>query len=150
MRDTPDIAARVEVTAPYQADPPFEGGADGTIPELDVDEDDPCTALFLEVPDPGDSAASNTFRFTGGDPTSRVFLVAGLHAGSTPLPRCGGVALSIADPREGALRWALPDASGRGEITLQVPAAASGRTVLFQLAQLPSCRVSNLVVQTFP
>jgi len=153
--DDIEVSAELAALEPYDADPPFEGHTkeDGAValPELDADGD-PCGFFLLAVPTPGTAAAVNTFQFSGAEPGQRVFLVAGLNEGSTPIPGCGGLAVAIADPRREAIRSVLADGNGRGQITLNVPPLASSRTVLFQLVQFHTdpCRVSSLVQHTFP
>jgi hypothetical protein len=152
--DEIEIAAAVSAMAPYDLTPPFEGhtklGED--LPQLDADENLPCRALFLHPPDPGTASAVNAFRFSGAVPAFRVFLVAGLRNGSTTIPGCDGLSVAIADPRREAVRSVMPDMTGKGQINLNVPVIASGRTVLFQLVQYQTdpCKVSNLVRHTFP
>ena len=103
--------------------------------------------LFLTGPTPGIAGVVNTLDVAGATPGATIHYVFGTAAGSTAVPGCLGVAVSIGDPE--VLGTQVADAGGNASISQTVPAGAAGKTVLLQVVEQSICRVSNLVIHTF-
>jgi serine protease AprX len=106
------------------------------------------THLDLGSMNPGLAGVTNTFDVTGATPGSFVYMVYGFASGSVTLPGCPmGVQAGLASPiLYGAT---IADIGGQAGFSVPVPAAAIGLTVYIQLAELSSCRVSELEIVTF-
>ncbi|MCC6906609.1 MAG: right-handed parallel beta-helix repeat-containing protein [Phycisphaerales bacterium] len=107
------------------------------------------TEAFVAVhPQPGLAGRSNQFQAAGATPQARISFVYGLNVGLTAVPGCSGLNVEIANPR--LVGQAVADRDGDVELTLFVPAAASGRMILLQAVDRQACAVSNLVGYRFP
>lgn len=103
--------------------------------------------LVLAAPVPGEAGQLNSATVSLGTPGETVFFVAGLAPGSTDIPACGE-ALDVGNPK--LLGSEVVDANGVATLERFVPIDASGRTVLVQALEFPSCTFSNLVTHFFP
>jgi len=107
----------------------------------------PATGGFvLSPPNPGAPGAPNTWAFTGAAAGAEVFVILGRDAGSTPVPGCPGLNLTIANTIP--IDQTIADGSGAGSVTRDVPPGASG-TFFFEAVDRTSCAVSNRVVGSF-
>lgn len=104
--------------------------------------------LQLDEPVPGVAGEVNTLAVRCGVPGERMWFVAGVQAGSTVLPVCGG-GLVIDMVRPQVLGSAFVDNSGRAGLSLLVPEGLAGRTVLLQAAAPEVCMVSNRLAFRF-
>lgn len=105
--------------------------------------------LVLSGPFPGLVGQNNDFLVDNAVPGARVYLLYGTQRGSTPIPNyCYGVSLDMRAPTVGGS--AIANANGDATITGFTPNGAKGRTILYQLLELTSCRKSNLVAYTYP
>ena len=106
------------------------------------------SGLVLSSPTPGTAGVVNTLDGSGATPGATVHLVFGTESGSTDVPGCPGEAVGIAIAKiEGN---AVADGSGNATFSPLVPASAAGLTVRLQAVEQSSCRVSELVVHSFP
>lgn len=112
---------------------------------LDPITDEP--GLMTSDPVPGFAGALNTVTVTGATPGAQIYLAYGRQSGSTPVPGCGGLTVSIESPQ--VAPPGIADASGQVEFSDLVPSGATGRTFFIQSVEPSSCIVSNLVVYTF-
>lgn len=104
--------------------------------------------ILLEEPFPGLPGMLNTLTVTGATPGARVFFVFGFQPGSTLVPGCPGVAVGIENPHIAGS--ATANQNGEATLTVYVPNAASGLTVVLQAVERARCTVSNPVIYTFP
>ena len=100
-------------------------------------------SLKLSGPTPGVAGAPNTFAFSALAGAGTLY--ASFSGGESPLGTCVDVPLNLGAPQVLA---SIPP--GTSSITLTLPAAYSGQTVYFQLAERAACRVSNVVAFAFP
>lgn len=105
------------------------------------------SALRLANPVPGIAGQRNTIAVQGATPNASVALVYGLHSGSTNVPGCQGVVVSMAGPRLVSQMHA--DANGEAIFATSVPTQARGRQTLLQAVEPGQCEVSNLVEFSF-
>lgn len=104
-------------------------------------------SIALADPEPGRAGEVNRFRTTNCTAGRRVYLVYSMRSGSTNIPGCGGVAVSMAQPQIAG--DAVADGNGDAVLDLPIPPGAAGRRVLLQSVERATCRVSNLVEFTF-
>lgn len=104
--------------------------------------------LNLSALRPGIAEEVNSITATAATPGETVTFVYGSRAGSTPVPGCPGVTIDIQNPVIAGA--AVSDIEGEATLTSFVPAAASGLTVRIQAVEGGTCKISNVVVQTFP
>jgi hypothetical protein len=124
--------------------PPGSGGLDGAVFLAAM----PDAALTTDRIQPGLAGQVNSIHIHGAAPMAPVVLLVGTAHGSVaPPPGCRGAFIGIADAFAFKLR---ADAQGEVSVSGFVPPAASGATVLVQTFEPQDCRVSNLVVHTFP
>jgi photosystem II stability/assembly factor-like uncharacterized protein len=103
--------------------------------------------LVLSGPSPCRTGTSNTLEVIRAAPSAMIYFAYGLHAGTTPIPACteqvtiGGAKL---------IGHAVADENGNASFRASVPAAAGGRTILFQAVDQASCTVSTMTLCTFP
>ncbi|TAH36368.1 MAG: hypothetical protein EYC70_11230 [Planctomycetota bacterium] len=102
--------------------------------------------ILLDPAVPGIAGQLNTVRIFGATAGERAFFAYGFSAGSTPVPGCLLLRVGIAQARLGGQE--IVDSSGEASFATIVPAAAAGRTVLMQVVERRSCRLSNLLTQT--
>lgn len=99
-------------------------------------------------PAPGRAAERNTLSVQQAQPDEWVYFAYGLALNSTPVPGCPELRVKLNAPQIAGR--ARTDATGAASVSVFVPHAASGRTVLLQAVQPAPCGVSNLVLYTFP
>jgi hypothetical protein len=102
---------------------------------------------LLSGPVPGVAGERNTFTSTNGTPGAKSSFVYAFQAGSTDVPGCPGLTLSLNNPQSMGSRNA--DANGTATLSISVPSNARGKTVLFQAYEGASCQVTNAVQHTF-
>jgi hypothetical protein len=102
----------------------------------------------LDGPLPGSVPGPNTWFVTGGVPNNLMFYGFGFACSPLLLPLSPPVMFDIAPLSISAV---FSDANGASSLTFQIPAIASGLTLLSQCAELvgPAGRVSNFVRHTF-
>jgi hypothetical protein len=110
---------------------PLDGSDDAGLPELEL----------LPVL-PGTAGIRNTFALMEGTPGAVVYLVYGQSVGSTSVPGCPGVSIDISGPAPLTSMVAGPQGLAQKRVT--VPSAAAGHSVLLQLVEPSTCRVSSL------
>lgn len=103
--------------------------------------------IELLEPVPGIAGQVNRLTTTNGTAGRRVYFVYSLRGGTTNVPGCGGVFVSMGQPQ--IVGDAVVDGNGDAVLELNVPQAASGRSVRIQSVERSTCRVSNLVQFTF-
>ncbi|MFG0328438.1 MAG: hypothetical protein ACF8PN_00950 [Phycisphaerales bacterium] len=102
--------------------------------------------LTLLPPVPGTAGTQNTLETQNATPGERIYYGYGFQGGTTPIPGCA----TVVDIDNATLAGsAIADGSGVATLTSFVPGGAAGRQVLIQSVELNTCRVSNLVTQTF-
>jgi hypothetical protein len=106
------------------------------------------STLTLTGPDPGSAGTNNTLSVSGATPGERVYFGYALRQGTTNVPGCTGETIELRNPK--IIGFEEADSFGEASITVFVPGGASGRTVLFQAAELTNCLISNLVTHPFP
>ena len=99
----------------------------------------------LEPIVPGAAGGPNGLFTSWGTPGNRVYFLASLQGGSTPVPGCGGVAVDLGNPT--LLGSANTSGSGGSSLTIMIPPSLRGRTAHFQAADKTGCRVSNRVTE---
>lgn len=97
---------------------------------------------------PGIADEVNSITATAVTPGEVVTFVYGRQAGETPVPGCPGVSVAIQSPTIAGS--AIGDIEGEATLTAFVPAIASGLTIRIQAVEAGSCRISNVVVHSFP
>ncbi len=103
--------------------------------------------LVLGGPTPGIAGQSNTFTVDGGTPASREKFFYSLRSGTTTIPGCPNITLSLQSAV--AMGTATADQNGHAQISVTVPGNARGVLVLFQAYEGDTCRVTNRVSHTF-
>lgn len=104
---------------------------------------------FITVhPRPGLADSPNQLQAAGATPGERIYFIYGFTSGVTNIPGCPGVMIEIANARIAAQTTA--DNNGNASAVINVPPAASGRTILLQALDRSACEVSNLVSYRFP
>ena len=97
-------------------------------------------------PVPGTAGTLNSFPVEGATPGAPVDYAWSLAAGTSPGP-CPGLSWDLSAARPGGN--ATADAAGRAVLTATVPAAAAGRALLLQAADLLACRPTPVLAWTF-
>jgi hypothetical protein len=119
----------------------------GSLGALDVHERfDPVFFSIAPVV-PGAGNAVNTLSVTGATPRRNVRFYWSLQQGSTGVTGCGGVSLGLAQGN--FLTMVASDVNGSASVAVYAPAAATGRTILFQALDENGCGVSEVMAQTF-
>ncbi len=103
--------------------------------------------LVLGGPTPGIAGQSNTFTIDGASPGARQRFYYSLRSGSTSIPNCPNITLSLLDAAP--MGSAVADSNGHAALSVPVPGNARGVTVLFQAYEEATCRVSNRVSHRF-
>ncbi len=132
-------------TFPYRCLPHGKDNGDGTVSgmsSLVIVQDD---GLSINGLAPAIAGQGSTLWANGATPDNKVFFVYGLKAGSTNVPGCS-IKVDIARPK--IIGSPRADANGVAQLTVPIPASASGLTVLTQAVDLKSCAASNVVEQT--
>ncbi len=133
-------------TYPYYCQPHGDDDGDGTVSGMSalvIVQGDGVTINGLA---PAISGQKSTLWANGATPNNKVYFVYGLKAGSTNVPGCGNIKVDIARPK--IIGSPRADADGVAQITVPIPASASGLTVLTQAIDLNGCLASNVVEQT--
>jgi hypothetical protein len=93
------------------------------------------------------SDAPNTFGASGATPGEDVFFILGARPGIREVPGCAGSFINTSRPI--VLGSATADGDGNAEISADIPALASGRSVNYQVVELSSCSVSPVTGVSF-
>lgn len=104
--------------------------------------------LVVEGPIPGTAGMINQLVVSSATPGEKIGVIAGTIAGSTPVPDCPGLSVSILLPS--LIGTETADADGIARIDRDFPSAFSGKTVLFQAVEKGTCEVSNVRTWMFP
>lgn len=105
------------------------------------------TTMCMQAPSPGTAGEDNTFAVTGATPNKMVYFVYGLQAGSKAVPGCPDLIIKIKNPQ--LFGNSKADQNGDAAIVVPVPAAAAGKTILFQAVTKATCEMSNRVIHEF-
>ncbi len=102
-----------------------------------------CPPFSLAEPTPGRAGRINRWVVDGIPAGNRVYFIYGIRSGQTFIPGCGSLTAPIAH----AIVFGSGRAHDSGRITLSqfVPGSARGRTILFQVVDPASCRMSNVI-----
>ncbi len=103
--------------------------------------------LTLDPAVPGVAGQWNSLQVRWASPGEMVYLVGGLGPGSTAVPGCPGLYVDIANPVVGGAEVA--DARGNATFSVFLPAKLAGQQAYGQAVEIATCRVSNLLVQSF-
>lgn len=103
--------------------------------------------LHLSRLTPGLAGVVNTLNVRRASPNSPLFVVAGTQAGSLALGGCPNRPLGIGDP---TLLVLFSDAQGSLSASGLLDASLQGLTLRLQVVDLATCRVSPLLIHTFP
>ena len=95
---------------------------------------------------PGTTNTLNQIEVTGASPFEVQVWLIGASLGSFQLPGCPHLFLGIQNP---LLRFKLSNGTGTSSVSANVGDDLLGVTIALQVLELASCRVTNLVVQTF-
>ncbi|MEQ1504880.1 MAG: lamin tail domain-containing protein [Myxococcota bacterium] len=98
---------------------------------------------------PGIAGQQNTLVVSNGAANSPVVFVVGNNPGSVPLPGglCPGLRVGIQAPTKVGNK--NTNAGGSASLTINVPVAVAGNTILSQAVFTATCEVSNVVPTTF-
>lgn len=121
------------------------GSGDGVLVD-DIEVGPPSYTLL--PPSPGTAGQVNDLVAISATPGQTSYFIYGFQAGSTPVPGCGGLVADIRNPQIGGT--AVADPLGVATLSVPVPPAASGLTVLLQAVEPGTCQVTNRVDYTFP
>jgi len=102
--------------------------------------------MGLEPPSPGLPGTENTWSFEGATPGATVWVIFGNGSGTTPVPGCDGVNMSLANAQP--IDNVIADGNGDGSVVRDVPASADG-TFYFQAIDMSNCRLSERVTGSF-
>lgn len=105
------------------------------------------SAYVLSGPVPGIAGQRNSFTANGGTPGSRSTFMYGLGAGSSSVPGCADITLSLKNAKK--MGTATADGSGVAILSIPIPGSARGVKVLFQTYEGDTCRITNVVTHTF-
>ena len=123
----------------------------GTAPDSQIADGDPYILTPINMrsshPTPGQAGVDNTFTITEATPGQWVVLVFGINRGITMLSNCHGFSSPIEDIALAGFAQTGPD--GSATISVPIPEAFTGQTILFQSIQLTTCEMSNLVTHAF-
>lgn len=106
----------------------------------------PDLAVTLGRVEPGIAGSVNSVAVRGALPNSVIWVLVGTQGGSLKLGGCPHGYLGIADPQLIAVRT---DATGNALLQGTLDGSFAGTTLLLQVVDLASCRISNLVEQSF-
>lgn len=104
--------------------------------------------LLLAPPTPGLAGQDNDFAVTQASPGQKLRLYFGSQAGSTAVSGCSGLYFDFLAPRLAGN--ATADDRGRATVTVLVPSQAAGMTLLFQVLEPATCRLSSPLTFLFP
>ncbi len=94
---------------------------------------------------PGMAGRRNEIHALGATPGQHLWFLMAKQQGTTPIPGCPGLNLSLDKPR--LLGIAPVDRSGRALLMVPLPAVARGLDLYFQAFDPASCKVSGIVEQ---
>ncbi|TAH37041.1 MAG: hypothetical protein EYC70_08650 [Planctomycetota bacterium] len=147
-----DLSAMVNTSGDFyllfaQSDTNEIGNGDGILVDDVEVQGSSGGGLNLVGPVPGTAGANNQLAIQNGTPSATVGFAYAFQAGSTNVPGCPGFTLDIRNAQ--LIDTANVGPSGNAQITFFVPAGAAGRTILFQAAELGTCRKSQVNSHTF-
>lgn len=111
-----------------------------------IDDAPPISTLTLSFSHPGSGYGVVEWDVTGATAGATVALAARRELGVFPLPACAGVDLAIDAPR--VITTAVADAAGDATLSLFVPGAWLGESVVLQAVDSTACEVSHVVLET--
>ena len=97
---------------------------------------------------PGQAGTVNTIEVEGGTPGQNTTFAYALVTGSFNVPSCAGLTVDLNWPT--VLGTGTADGTGHAELSMMVPAVASGLTAHVQAVELATCQKTNLYTITFP
>jgi len=97
---------------------------------------------------PGQAGTVNTIEVEGGTPGQNTTFAYALVTGSFNVPGCAGLTVDLNWPT--VLGSGTADGTGHAELSMMVPAVASGLTAHVQAVELATCQKTNLYTITFP
>lgn len=106
----------------------------------------PDRALRLSRPMPGTAGVDNTISLSGATPHASILLLLGTSSASTPAGPCAKKWIGVAMPFIFPL---VADAAGKIVLTGSASGVPAGTTIALQAVELSTCRVSDLVLETF-
>lgn len=139
-----DLPAGTVVSAIFITYTTHDDPACGGFSELEVMADR--GALVLGPPSPGRAGEVNTLTAYNGTPGALVYFGYAFSGGSTPLRDCPGVTLDLDRPVLIGSAVVSPD--GQASVSSFIPPIAQGLFVNLQVAEIASCRVSNVITTT--
>jgi len=104
--------------------------------------------LWTRDPYPGEAEVSNRFKAAGATNEATVRFYYGSATGQTAVSGCTNVYVGIANGN--VLGEATATSNGSAIHEASVPGGWAGQTRYLQAVDLSDCRVSNVVVFTFP
>ena len=105
------------------------------------------TTLTAEPSPYATADAPNTFGASGATPGEDVYFLLGARPGIREVPGCPGTFINTSRPI--VLGSATADGGGTAELSFDIPAVASGRSVNYQVVELSSCSVSPVTSVSF-
>ncbi len=118
----------------------------GSIDNLVISNQSP-SDLFVYEPVPARAGEQNSITADWPTPGERVFFGYGLKPGSTKVPGCPGLSVSIRNAK--ILGSAITNANGQATHQFNAPASVAGKAVYLQAVQMDTCSKSNLVAVRF-
>ncbi|MCB9684647.1 MAG: VCBS repeat-containing protein [Alphaproteobacteria bacterium] len=147
-------AVELRVLGTDAADPDTDGGGliDGTEWVLGDDPLDPADdPLLVSLPNPMVAGTVNAVLVTNATPNTTQVLLAGPGFGATPAPvaACSSAITGLAAPVQ-AFGSAVADASGEATLAGPILVVTAGRSVPYQILEVPTCRLSAVRIADFP
>ncbi|MCB9684648.1 MAG: VCBS repeat-containing protein [Alphaproteobacteria bacterium] len=147
-------AVELRVLGTDVADPDTDGGGliDGTEWVLGDDPLDPADdPLLVSLPNPMVAGTVNAVLVTNATPGSTQVLLAGPGFGATPAPvaACSSTRTGLAAPVQ-PFGSAVANEAGRAVLAGPILVATAGRSVPYQILEVPTCRLSAVQVADFP
>ena len=107
------------------------------------------SSMYLVVkPMPGVAGEDNLLQAGGATPGARSVFFYSRQGGSTPIPDCPGVSLSLDDPVR--VGQATADAEGRATLESRAPGRWSGRSFFLQAFEPDTCRTTEALHCVLP
>ncbi|MCC6907421.1 MAG: hypothetical protein IT430_05725 [Phycisphaerales bacterium] len=103
--------------------------------------------LVQNPPSPGRAGVNNTLSVYGAQPGHEVFFAYALREGQTPVPGCPEVVIFLQQPT--IIGSAIADGNGEASLSVFVPGAARGVTVILQALDRAACSESNAIFHRF-
>lgn len=123
------------------------GGGDGVLVD-DINIVPAAAGYQLTQIVPGVAGTINTIEVEGGTPGQNTTFAYALMTGSFSVPGCAGLTVDLNWPT--VLGSGTADGTGHAELSMMVPAVASGLTAHVQAVELATCQKTNLYTITFP